>query len=95
MSNINKVFDKKGGDVMTSVADIWINKGIDKGKKEGQLGIISTLFEERFGKIPSQIRLQMNQVDDELIDDLVRSLLRFHSIDDYYLWWDKHFALKK
>ncbi|ETR71500.1 MAG: hypothetical protein OMM_02449 [Candidatus Magnetoglobus multicellularis str. Araruama] len=75
-----------------SLADKWIDQGKKEGKKEGKTQLLSFLFEERFGSIPQQITKQINQADDKLIEDLTRSFLRFQSINDYYLWWEKHYS---
>ncbi|KPA14127.1 transposase YhgA family protein, partial [Candidatus Magnetomorum sp. HK-1] len=97
--NLDKAFKNKGEEIMHSVADKWINKGITigekKAEKKGETKILAYLFEERFGKVPQQIKKQFNQVDDKLIEDLTRSFLSFNSINDYYLWWDKHYSARQ
>jgi predicted transposase YdaD len=83
-----------------SLADKWIDKGKregkregkKEGKKEGKTQLLSFLFEERFGNVPQQLTKQINQADDKLIEDLTRSFLRFQSINDYYLWREKHYS---
>ena len=99
--SLDIAFENKGEQIMYSLADKLVekyslaDKWIDKGKKEGKAELISFLFEERFGKIPPQIQKQINQTDDNIIEDLTRSFLRFQSINDYYLWWDKYYSTRK
>ncbi|KPA16284.1 transposase YhgA family protein, partial [Candidatus Magnetomorum sp. HK-1] len=100
--NLDKAFNNKGEQIMYSVADKWKNigriegekKGKKEGKKEGKTEILAYLFEERFGKVPQQMKKQINQVDDKLIEDLTRSFFSFNSLNDYYLWWDKHYSAR-
>jgi len=103
--SLDKAFENKGEEIMHtladklvdkySLADKWIDKGKKVGKKEGKTQLLSFLFEERFGNIPQQLTKQINQADDKLIEDLTRSFLRFQSINDYYLWWEKHYSAKR
>ena len=86
VDNIEKAFHKKGDDFMISLTEKWMNKG----KKSGKVEILYYLFEERFGKVPQKMKKQITQVDDKRLEDLTRSFLSFKSINDYYLWWDKH-----
>ncbi|ETR73310.1 MAG: transposase YhgA family protein [Candidatus Magnetoglobus multicellularis str. Araruama] len=100
--SLDKAFENKGEEIMHtladklvnkySLADKWIDKGKREGKKEGKTQLLSFLFEERFGNVPQQLTKQINQADDKLIEDLTRSFLRFQSINDYYLWREKHYS---
>ncbi|KPA17214.1 transposase YhgA family protein, partial [Candidatus Magnetomorum sp. HK-1] len=92
--SLDKAFNNKGEQIMYSVADKWKDIGRIEGEKKGETKILAYLFEERFGKVPQQIKKQINQVDDKLIEDLTRSFLSFNSINDYYLWWDKHYSAR-
>jgi len=93
--SLDKAFENKGEQIMYSISNKWINIGKKEGKKEGKTELISFLFEERFGKVPQKIKKQLNRVDENLIEDLTRSILRFQSVNDYYLWWDKHYSAHK
>ena len=93
---LNKAFESKGEHIMYSLVDKWKidakKEGKNEGRKEGKTELLSFLFEERFGKVPQQIKKQINKADDKLIEDLARSILKFQSINECYLWLDKNFA---
>ena len=73
------------------ISNTKVGKELKKeGKKEGKKEIIIFLFENRFGKLPTKFEKQINKIDSQLLDDLAISFLNFSSINDYYLWWDKH-----
>ena len=89
--SLDKAFENKGEQIMYSISDKWIDKGIQKGIQKGKTELLSFLFKERFGSVPQPIKKQIDQADDKFIEDLSRSFLRFQSVNDYYLWWDKHY----
>ena len=85
---------------MPSLSGKWIDKGIKEGKKEGKkegikegrTELLAFLFEERFGNVPQQLKKQIYEADDKLIEDLTRSFLGFQSINDYYFWWNNRIS---
>jgi hypothetical protein len=105
--NIEESFHEKGKEMMYT----WVDKykdigrregskeGRKKGRKEGRKETMNKMFDilfiERFGKFPAKIRNQLDQVDDEKMADLTRAVLRFNSLNDYYLWWDNYSSAKQ
>jgi hypothetical protein len=92
--SLDKAFENKGEEIMYSLTDKLIDKGIKKGIKKGKTQILSVLLEERFGTIPLNIKKQINQADDDLIDNLTRSFFKFQSVNDYYFWLNQYYARK-
>jgi hypothetical protein len=64
----------------------WEQKGIVKGRQEGQSNTILRLLHRKFGSLPSAISQQVKSLEPNQLDALTEDLLDFNSLDDLHSW---------
>jgi hypothetical protein len=64
----------------------WEQKGIVKGRQEGQSNTILRLLNRKFGSLPSAIATQIESLELDQLDSLTEDLLDFNSLDDLQIW---------
>ncbi|HUK89042.1 MAG TPA: DUF4351 domain-containing protein, partial [Blastocatellia bacterium] len=61
-------------------------EGLQQGKQEGMLAVISQLLEQRFGSIDSSLRGQISRLNPQQLEKLVAALPHFAELSDITKW---------
>jgi predicted transposase YdaD len=64
----------------------WEQKGILKGRQEGQGNTILRLLNRKLGTLPSAIATQIKSLEPNQLDTLTLDLLDFETLDDLHRW---------
>jgi predicted transposase YdaD len=64
----------------------WEQKGILKGRQEGQSDTILRLLNRKLGTLPSAITTQIKSLEPNQLDTLTLDLLDFETLDDLHQW---------
>ena len=60
--------------------------GMQQGKQEGEVNLILRLLSKRFGEIPSQLKMQIEELSLEQLEALTEVFLDFASLDNLVVW---------
>ncbi len=86
---IKELEEKKSMSYVTSFErigiDIGMSRGRAQGKKEGELLIVSNLFQRRFGKIPHHLQEKLNSATQQQLLYWSEALLDAKTIEDIFL----------
>ncbi|MFM6203020.1 MAG: Rpn family recombination-promoting nuclease/putative transposase, partial [Dolichospermum sp.] len=63
-----------------------LQQGIQRGKQEGEVTLILRLLSKKFGEVPSQLKMQIEKLSLEQLEDLTEVLLDFASLDNLVSW---------
>ena len=70
--------------IMMTLAEHYIQQGMQKGRKEGQVDSIKKILNSRFGTLPSDLIRMIEAVDDpDKLDDILTAAVSVNSIDDF------------
>jgi predicted transposase/invertase (TIGR01784 family) len=66
-----------------------IQQGKQQGKQEGEINLILRLLSKRFGEVPSQLKMQIEKLSLEQLEDLTEVFLDFVNLDNLVVWLQK------
>ncbi|ETR70843.1 MAG: hypothetical protein OMM_02935 [Candidatus Magnetoglobus multicellularis str. Araruama] len=84
--NLEYAFKDKGGNVMTSIADIWIEEGIEKGERLAAKKLIAKQMAKKFNINLKRIMPCLNPLRTNDIMELGEYLLAMNTFDDANRW---------
>ncbi|BAY34121.1 hypothetical protein NIES2107_60260 [Nostoc carneum NIES-2107] len=67
-------------------------EGIQEGKQEGEQILVLRLLQKRFGELPEQLRLRIQTLSLNQLEELAEALLDFTAIEDLLSWLDTNQA---
>lgn len=73
-------------EVIMQTITSWEEKGLLRGRKEGELNLVLRLLSHKISDIPSEIQAQIEALEIEQIEMLGEALLDFQSLDDLTNW---------
>lgn len=74
-------------DVMQIVTS-WMEEGIERGKKQGELALLNRLLNRRFGSLSPQLQERIDNLPIAQLEELGEALLDFTTIDDLSAWFE-------
>ncbi|MBU0470467.1 MAG: Rpn family recombination-promoting nuclease/putative transposase, partial [Nanoarchaeota archaeon] len=84
---VDEALTGKGGEIMPTIADLWIEQGMQQGMQQGLLEegreMILEALDERFNEVPSFIFNAVNQTKDrDVLKFLLRRAVRCTSLEE-------------
>ena len=73
-----------------AITTSWEEKGIIKGRQEGQIATILRQLNRKLGSIPSETASRIESLDKTQLNALTEDLLDFQSHDALHLWLNSH-----
>ncbi|KAI9129068.1 DUF4351 domain-containing protein [Acaryochloris sp. CCMEE 5410] len=64
----------------------WEEKGLIRGRQEGEATIVLQQLDYKFGKLPPEVEAQIQSLAIHQIEALCKALLDFGEIDDLIAW---------
>ena len=85
---VDEALTGKGGEIMPTIADLWIEQGMQQGMQQGLLEegreMILEALDERFNEVPSFIFNAVNQTKDrDVLKFLLRRAVRCTSLEEF------------
>ncbi|MDJ0795612.1 MAG: DUF4351 domain-containing protein [Calothrix sp. MO_167.B12] len=84
-SQLARIEPRQQEDVMQIVTS-WMEEGIEKGKKQGELALLNRQLNRRFGSLSSQLQEQIENLSIPQLEDLGEAMLDFTSVADLEAW---------
>jgi hypothetical protein len=69
---------------MQSIADMWEQKGIEKGIEKGQQSVIRRLLEKKFGPLPESIVARLDAAPAAELEQYAERLLNAQTLTDVF-----------
>ena len=63
-----------------------MQQGMQRGKQEGEVTLILRLLSKKFGEVPSQLKMEIEKLSLEQLEDLTEVLLDFSNLDNLIVW---------
>jgi predicted transposase YdaD len=63
-----------------------MQQGMQQGKQEGEVTLILRLLSKKFGEVPSQLKMEIEKLSLEQLEDLTEVLLDFSNLDNLIVW---------
>jgi len=68
---------------------IGIEQGVEKGRLDEKRHLIERLLIKKFGPLPKDMQIKIQNMDDVILDILSFEILDFQSIDDLFRFMEK------
>jgi len=86
MLKILKYAEYKG---IEQCIQICIEQGVEKGRLDEKRHLIERLLIKKFGPLPKDMQIKIQNMDDVILDILSFEILDFQSIDDLFRFMEK------
>ncbi|MGG6263516.1 Rpn family recombination-promoting nuclease/putative transposase [Leptolyngbya sp. AN03gr2] len=68
----------------------WMQEGIEQGKREGELSLVSRQLNSLFGETPTALQNTIDNLSVEQLESLGLALIRFTKLEDLEIWLQEH-----
>ncbi len=83
-SAVKQSFDEKGGDLMRTVADTLIDRGVEKGVLNRSIEFIADTLDMRFNSVPKTITEKLHKINDpSKLRVLFKTAMKTESIEEF------------
>lgn len=82
MQNPHDKFFKEGSEIVMTLAERFIEKGMEKGETNALVKTVIKLLTKKFGILPEEIKSKILKLDNSTLEIIIDGIFEYKNLDD-------------